>query len=78
MHVTTVRGRRYENFLTRKFNGRKCFDTKISRITVLDQRIVVLLLDRIYSKITTFIVGGLCIICSVVKLTVFEVVATSV
>ena len=34
MHVTTVRGRRYENILIRKFNGRKIFDTKISRITV--------------------------------------------
>ena len=29
MYVTTVRGRRYENILIRKF-----FDTKISRITV--------------------------------------------
>ena len=36
MHVTTVRGRRYENILIRKFNGRKFFDTKISRITVYD------------------------------------------
>ena len=35
MHVTKVRGRLYEKFLIRKlFNGRKCFDTKISRITV--------------------------------------------
>ena len=36
MHVTTVRGRWYENFLTLKFNGRKYFDTKISRITVYE------------------------------------------
>ena len=35
MHVTTIRGLRYENILIRKFNGRKFFDTKISRITVL-------------------------------------------
>ena len=34
MYVTTVRGRRYENILIRKFDGRKFFDTKISRITV--------------------------------------------
>ena len=32
--VTKVRGRRYENILIRKFNGRNFFDTKISRITV--------------------------------------------
>ena len=34
MYVTTVRGRWYENILIGKFNGRKFFDTKISRITV--------------------------------------------
>ncbi len=35
MYVTTVRGRRYENILIRKFNGRKFFDMKISQITVI-------------------------------------------
>ena len=35
MHVTTVRGRQYEKLLTRKFNGQKKFETKISRITVV-------------------------------------------
>ena len=34
MDVTTVRGRRYETFLTRNFNARTFFDTKISRTTV--------------------------------------------
>ena len=32
MYVTTVRGRRYENILIRKFNGRKFFDTKFPEL----------------------------------------------
>ena len=37
MQVTMVRGRWYENILIQKFNGQKFFDTKISRITVVNE-----------------------------------------
>ena len=37
MHVTTVRGRWYEIFFKRKFNARKCLDTKILRYVTMKQ-----------------------------------------